>query len=89
MYLTERTRSFHHLFVDGLSLRATLILPVADGAFIQREGGDNGLHWTAMRQQGDDTRNQLGFFLSPIKDRAFGRTERLVADVTNVAAFFL
>ena len=30
--------------------------------------------------------DQLGFFLPPIEDRAFGLTESLAADLTNVTA---
>ena len=47
------------VLLNALGLLATALQPGADGVLMQPVGEDDGLHRTAMRQQGQDDDHQL------------------------------
>ncbi|MBS1807410.1 MAG: hypothetical protein JST84_04370 [Acidobacteria bacterium] len=70
-------------------MRAALGKLVSHSPLVEVEGRNNCLYWAAVRQQGQDLRDQRGVILQAIKDRAFALTKGLVTEVTDEAPFLL
>ncbi len=68
-----------------LALRGGALLPLRDGALIQVEGGDDSLWGTAMRQQVDDSDDQLLLMPQAVEGRALRLGESLAALLALVA----
>lgn len=60
-------------------------LTVANSPLVELEGRNNCLDGAAVRQQGQDLRDQRDLLLQAIKDRAFARAKGLVTEVTDEA----
>jgi hypothetical protein len=66
---------FHDMLVDLLTMPAGPFPPFFHRSFIKPRRGHNGLHRTAVGQQGDDQHHAHWVCFQPIKYRAFLHTE--------------
>jgi len=89
LHLPQVTRGGNQLFMHGLAMPTGALLPISDGALVERESGNDGLRWTAVRQQGDNLRETLIGVAQAVKGRAFRGGEGLMADRAFEAPFFL
>ena len=44
-------RLLHHLFMDPLAVDSSTIAPKSNGSFIEAQGFDNRLYWTAIESK--------------------------------------
>src|SRR5712671_2620366 len=83
LYLSSVAGLFDQALLHGLPLAPRAGPPRGDGAFIASKRRHNGLHGTAMGEQGHDEGHGLCRGAQPIEGRAFGGAERLVTRVTD------
>jgi hypothetical protein len=89
LYLSQVSRLIDQMLMHLFAVLARAIVPVEHGSLIQAESRDNGLHWTAMGQQGNHDDDQFLALPQAIEDRAFACGERRVAHVADVATILL
>src|SRR5207247_8131174 len=75
-----------HPLVQNLTVVPGSISPIRHRSFIESEGMDNRLEWTAIRHQGDDHDNQLCWLAQPFHHRSSPRAKRVTPAVTAIAS---
>ena len=65
-----------------LTMLACSLLPSADGAFVEAEGGDDGRQRTALRQQGERPDHDLGIGFETVERRSLATGEGFLTDPT-------
>ena len=83
LHLPQVTWLLDQILVHGLALTARAGPPSRDGALVESKRRHNGLHGTAMGQQGHDGDDGFCRGAQPIEDRAFSGTEGFVALVAD------
>jgi N-acetylneuraminic acid mutarotase len=68
LHLPELSRLLDEVLVKALAVRASAREPRGDRAFVEAEGGDDGLKRAAVGQQGQDDRGRLGWRTQAIED---------------------
>jgi hypothetical protein len=74
--------------VEPFALQTGLPLPAGDGALIEIEGGDDGLHRAAVGKQRHDCEHQPLRLVHPIEGGVSSRREGATASLTLVSALF-
>ena len=74
--------------MEVLAVPAGPLLPARDGAFVEAEGGDDGLHGAAVAEQSGHGGDRLRRGLQAVEGRAASRGEGLVAGGAAVATLF-
>jgi hypothetical protein len=75
--------------VHPLTLQASLPLPAGHRSFVEGEGGDDGLHRTAVGHQRHYCHHQPLRFVHAVEGGVFGGGEGPAAALAAVAALFL
>jgi hypothetical protein len=72
------------MLVEALAVSAGPVSPVGDGALVEPERDNDGLHRTAVAKEGDDDRHQVHGFLEAVERGVAGGGEGLAAGGTAV-----
>ena len=80
--------SFDQLLMHALTMACGTLLPRGHRAFIKRKGGDNGLRWATMREQGDDDGDQICRLAQAVEWRPPGLSKGLTTFTADKAVFF-
>ena len=75
------------MLVEELAVSAGAVAPVGDGAFVEPEGGDDGLDRAAVAEQGDDDGDQVERLLQAVERGVASGGEGPAAGRAEVAAF--
>src|SRR5262249_29698081 len=85
LHLPPVTRWLAQRLVDGVALTARAGPPICDRALIKAKRRHDGLHGTAMGQQGHDEAHNLSRGAQPLEDRTFGSAAGFVTRLADEA----